>query len=619
MFDRVVLCSEGQELHAALRAKNLTLASNDSVAVYLLASESLNSDLKMAAVTVDSLTDGATWKDGVTQLTSVFSMQTELHVAAYGSQGTAQVGGYYVVVVVSGKALICARSDERLIADEKLEMTFDVEETNGVLKANADFDGNITQGLLKKLVGDGKISIKKRNDEVEVGSFGVNTNENATITLDLGTAADADVLEGEVYDHFDESGQEIQSGSDSLVTLMQADDIARMRVEELAGTIGEGVLNIFVGDTAEVTFSANDHETKQLTLGEAAKKGVDTSIDAGTTSSDLPTSKAVDDFVGKGSLSITVHPNGAALSQTFSANESGSVNINLGLGDAADKSVDNAVSDNSENLPTSKAVATYVSAQMQAQVGAADIHIFAGSDNTDALLGSFNVNQGTSANLILGEAAGKGVDAQIGEGSNNLPTSSAVASYVGTANLKLKKRATDNKTITFSANASDDVDADLGLGTAADKNALDDENLYDLDAHGGDLTSLSQVKDLIEQATSINALPPEDANPADGEYVTPQVGQMMWLAIDFSGQVGIVDFTTGLTTTTPVWSGTVAPNTNAYLAEIVDNAGDFRATSKRIANGCTFRTLNAMDSTGMTSPSYGFALCVCVSVETSNA
>lgn len=610
MFDRVVLCSEGQDLHRALRDKNLTLDNNDLVKVYLLASESLDSSFDMAAVTADSV-------KGATQLRSVFSMQTELHVAAYGIQSTSPAGGHYVVVEVSGKALICARSDERLIADEKLEMTFDVEETNGVLKANADFDGNITQGLLKKLVGDGEVSIKKHTDGAAVGTFNVNDSSDKVIDLALGTAADANVLATAIEACFDENAELIPDRAKELVTLGQADAVASMRAEEIAASIGDGELTISAGDKS-VTFSANSDTDASITFGGAANYEVDTSIDAGTTSSNLPTSKAVDDFVGKGSLSITVHPNGAALSQTFSANESGDVNINLGLGDAADKSVANAVSSGSDNLPTSAAVATYVSEQMQAQVGAGEIQVFAGSDSTNPL-GSFNVNQKSNSSLILGEAAGKNVDDQIGEGSDGLPTSSAVASYVGTADLKLKKRATDNKTITFSANASADVDADLGLGTAADKNALDDSNIYDLTAHGGDLTSLSQVTTLIDEATSINVMSPGNANPAEGEDVTPQVGQMMWLAIDFSGQVGIVDFTTGLTTTTPVWSGKDTSETNAYLAEIVDNAGDFRATSKRIANGYTFRTLNAMDSTGMTSPAYGFALCVCMSVNASNA
>lgn len=607
MFDRVVLCTEGNSLHAALRAKNLELANNDLVKVYLINESTLNSSFNMAGVT-------ASMMSGVPQLTSVFSMQTELHVAAYGSASNSSVGGYYAVVVVSGKALICARSDERLIANEKLAMTFDVEETNGVLKATADFDGNITQGLLKMLVGAGEVSIKKHtDDDSAVGTFTVNDSSDTEIDLALGSAADADVLEGSALECF--SDGELVSDEDKLVTLEQADDVAKMRAEEVADSIGDGELTISAGNNT-VTFSANSDSDASLTLGEAANRDVDSSITSGTTSNGLPTSSAVDAFVGKANLSITVHPNGAALNTTFSANASSNVNINLGLGDAADKDVDAAVSENSNDLPTSAAVATYVSDQLSDpdNVGNGTITVYPGSTN-NASLGSFTVNQKTNYNLVLGEAAGKAVDTTIpaSNASSNLPTSAAVASYVGTANLTIKKHTSDNSPVgTFSANAQSDVAVDLALGTAADKDALLDNNLTDVANHGDDLTSLSQVKTLVDQATAVNALAPADAA---AQEITPAVGQMMWLAINFSGQVGIVDFTTAaVQSSTPSWNGTTTSATDAYIAEIVDNAGDFRATQNRIIAGCTFRTLNAMDSTGMTSPAYGFALCVCTAV-----
>ena len=607
MFDRVVLCSEGKTLHAALRAKNLELANNDLVKVYLINESTLNSSFDMAGVT-------ASMMSGVPQLTSVFSMQTELHVAAYGSASNSSVGGYYAVVVVSGKALICARSDERLIANEKLAMTFDVEETNSVLKATADFDGNITQGLLKMLVGDGEVSIKKHtDDDAAVGTFTVNDSSDTEIDLALGTAADSDVLEGSALECFSDS--ELMSDNDKLVNLEQADDVAKMRAEEVADSIGDGELTISAGNNT-VTFSANSDSDASLTLGEAANRDVDSSITSGTTSNGLPTSSAVDAFVGKANLSITVHPNGAALNTTFSANASSNVNINLGLGDAADKGVDAAVSENSNNLPTSAAVATYVSDQLSDpdNVGNGTITVYPGSTN-NASLGSFTVNQKTNYDLVLGEAAGKAVDTTIpaSNATANLPTSAAVAAYVGTANLTIKKHTSDNNPVgTFSANAQSDVAVDLALGTAADKDALLDNNLTDVANHGDDLTSLSQVKTLVDQATAVNALAPADAA---AQEITPAVGQMMWLAINFSGQVGIVDFTTAaVQSSTPSWNGTTTSATDAYIAEIVDNAGDFRATQNRIIAGCTFRTLNAMDSTGMTSPAYGFALCVCTAV-----
>ena len=52
MFDRVVLCSEGKTLHAALRAKNLELANNDLVKVYLINESTLNSNFDKIVVWV---------------------------------------------------------------------------------------------------------------------------------------------------------------------------------------------------------------------------------------------------------------------------------------------------------------------------------------------------------------------------------------------------------------------------------------------------------------------------------------------------------------------------------------------------------------------------------------
>ena len=91
-------------------------------------------------------------------------------------------------------------------------------------------------------------------------------------------------------------------------------------------------------------------------------------------------------------------------------------------------------------------------------------------------------------------------------------------------------------------------------------------------------------------------------------------GAMVWLAVNFVGDVGICDFSTvAQNNSTPVWSdSTDNKSTVAYIAKLNDNAGDFYATARKIAEGHTFRTLNAMDVSGMADPSYGFALCLCI-------
>ena len=89
---------------------------------------------------------------------------------------------------------------------------------------------------------------------------------------------------------------------------------------------------------------------------------------------------------------------------------------------------------------------------------------------------------------------------------------------------------------------------------------------------------------------------------------------MVWLAVNFVGDVGICDFSTvAQNNSTPVWDdSTNNKSTVAYIAKLNDNAGDFYATTRKIAAGHKFRTLNAMDVSGMADPSYGFALCLCI-------
>ena len=157
MFDKVVLCKQGNNttygntkktLHALLRDKQVTLIDG-SVQVYFLAGfKSGQFDLReiTASDGGKTLEIGGKVIGNLVLLKCEFSMLSELHVVAWGDSNPENpIYGNCVVVVVSGCALISAWSDEDLTCNDKLKMTFDIEETNGVLQAKADFDGTITQ------------------------------------------------------------------------------------------------------------------------------------------------------------------------------------------------------------------------------------------------------------------------------------------------------------------------------------------------------------------------------------------------------------------------------------------------------------------------------------------
>lgn len=150
-----------------------------------------------------------------------------------------------------------------------------------------------------------------------------------------------------------------------------------------------------------------------------------------------------------------------------------------GLGAAAKKGVDTAVSATSENLPTSKAVASYVTTQISGKQDnlSPDQLAAVNSGITVAKVGQYDGYATTKQNTIdaahplsadlvsgLGAAAKKGVASSVTAAGVDLPTAAAVASYVGaeigkisipTVNNAALKDASD--AIIFTANASADV------------------------------------------------------------------------------------------------------------------------------------------------------------------
>ena len=221
------------------------------------------------------------------------------------------------------------------------------------------------------------------------------------------------------------------------------------------------------------------------------------------------------------------------------------------------------------------------------------------------------------------------VDKNSNQASNNLPTSQAVNAFVGKGKLTISKKKEDTtESESFGANESENKVIGLGLGTAADANVCTEIHPEDQqgttselnNAQLNSLVTLQQARQIADESTSSSkSVSPTDAANYNGVIV--EKGAMVWLAVNFVGDVGICDFSTvAQNNSTPVWDdSTNNKSTVAYIAKLNDNAGDFYATARKIAAGHKFRTLNAMDVSGMADPSYGFALCLCIeSKEQSN-
>lgn len=312
MFDKTFLCKQGNEkiygntnqtLHALLRDKRVTLIEG-SVQVYFLAGfKAGQSDLR--EITVD--TDGKTLKIGTTtigdlvSLNCEFSMLSELHVVAWGNSNSNPdnpIYGNCVVVVVSGCALISAWSEEELTCNDKLKMTFDIEETNGVLQAKADFDGTITQGIFDKLhdyntlinkptIGKGNVklsvheglsvsqdSLKPVGAPVSEQTF--NVNQEDASSLYLGAAA----LRG-VNETFDGQTPLPDYVPTSQAVIGYVSKLGYITQDEADRLIGKGKLLISKG-VGQIEFSANASGDTAVTFGTAADANVVTVSDNGT-------------------------------------------------------------------------------------------------------------------------------------------------------------------------------------------------------------------------------------------------------------------------------------------------------------------------------------------------
>ena len=600
MFDKVVLCNQGSSILSQVRSRTLSLES-DTVKVFLLGGDKISSNWN--AIEVASGETGLSVSLKGTKnpipsyvISSFFSCLSELHVVAcYKSTDKpsfAQCHG--VLVAVNNQAIILAVSDENIVVNDKLFMTFDVEETNNVLTAKADFDGVITQGILEE-------RLKKIGDDLKLGTASKKDYSN-------------NVLE--------------ENGGGKLPT----NDAIKTHVKDGAlhivkGSDGSNQTNTGLGQDAGV-FTANQEgdTTFYLGLGAAADKGVATSFTSENANEvDVPTTIAVRNFVseaiGTANLNIMVGGNSVT---TFNANQSGG-DVTLDLGTAAKSTVASSVdSANKPNdIPTNSAVDAFVGK------GTLTVHI----DGTDDVVFSANEATDSKKRVIFGNASQATTASYVrvtdAIEQAKLPTNSAVNDFVGKGTLTISKKKEDTTgSVSFGANESENKVIGLGLGTAADANVCTEIHPEDQqgttselnNAQLNSLVTLQQARQIADESTSSSkSVSPTDAANDNGVIV--EKGAMVWLAVNFVGDVGICDFSTvAQNNTIPDWDdSTNNKSTVAYIAKLNDNAGDFYATARKIAAGHKFRTLNAMDVSGMADPSYGFALCLCIeSKEQSN-
>ena len=263
--------------------------------------------------------------------------------------------------------------------------------------------------------------------------------------------------------------------------------------------------------TNEVDLKINE-SIEALHLGGAAQKGVDDEITA-QSDANLPTSSAVKSYiVAQGFTTmgtvqnyvegqnfatvsqlptvnngtVTIKKNSADTDNpfSFSLNQSGNAEMNIGLGDAAGHNVDTSIgSSASSNLPTSDAVKSYVSGKGYATTGQiptvsnATVTIKKNaSDTANPFAFGLNQSNDTTLDLGLGAAAFKAVDSSISGSSSNVPTSSAVQSYVSkqlptvnNSTISIKRHSLDSNPMSFTLNQSGNSNLDIGLGDAAVK------------------------------------------------------------------------------------------------------------------------------------------------------
>lgn len=255
--------------------------------------------------------------------------------------------------------------------------------------------------------------------------------------------------------------QWVRSQNYAKMTDLPTVNNAALTIQKNGATVATFTANASSGVTADISVPENTSDLEndsgfvsESDLGSAAfRDAVDVMPDA--SSGDLPSSVAIKSWVNGAiqdkadyiqslipsvyNATLTIKKNANDSGDTFTANASSNKTINLGLGAAADKSVDTSiVNASSGNLPTVEAVTGWVSSQLGGYAQSSDIPTVGNATITiqkrsGTSAGNFTTNAtaNKTINLSLGAAADKAVDTSISNtSSTNLPTTSAVVDWV---------------------------------------------------------------------------------------------------------------------------------------------------------------------------------------------
>lgn len=350
------------------------------------------------------------------------------------------------------EALHLGNASQKGVDDEITDLSGENVPTSSAVKSYIVAQGFTTMGAVQNYVegqnfatvsqlptvSNAEIKIMRYEDDTRPVSFRLNQGYNSTLNLYLGEAAKHNVVT-EISTV--PAPSEALPTSDAVKSYVQGKGYAT--IEQLP-TVNNARVTIKKNDkdtSNPFSFTLNQSNWVELNLGlgEAAFKAVDSSISS--SSRNIPTSSAVKFYVSEqlptvnnSTISIKRHSLDSN-PMTFTLNQSGNSNLDIGLGDAAVKAVDSTITDNTtqSDLPTSDAVKSYIASKKFA--AASDVKnsiITIERNSSQSNPPTFTLNQASNQtiDLGLGDAAEKGVDTSIGSSSSsNLPTSDAVKAY----------------------------------------------------------------------------------------------------------------------------------------------------------------------------------------------
>lgn len=149
-FDKCVITTDGAEILPQI----LQGIYEEINATVILCTGTLTS-LQARNITADSVFSTSVGGSAGGILNSITSIGKEVNIYVKGSQTGTEVRGNIVCLNLSlgtdSYCVACFFSDE-IIRSLTANFVINIEETNNVIKATADFDGNITQGILDKIL-----------------------------------------------------------------------------------------------------------------------------------------------------------------------------------------------------------------------------------------------------------------------------------------------------------------------------------------------------------------------------------------------------------------------------------------------------------------------------------